>query len=468
MEPGAPGAAHWPGAPSRTGPSSSRGSPADQRQYRRTCVGNSETEEIPLRGRVRFPNGRGQLREAGTQERPPDNEGDLCQSARPSETCDRPGAAQSRSRGVRGDASGSDATASRAASPRRAGARGASARLGTNRGRADRNRIAIPRIVGRDCAEYPGRHDGGTVHRATPLEPGIARSKHRAEDAVDSAAAIDRRGDAGTVGGGVKIDGGLLDFEFLLGDAVIDLAGLALEAADDFLFGGFEAGAFDGETGVGEIGFILFGGDFGLGKGLIEGGLGLAEGGFLLHEGLVSAGGIEFDDGVGLFDAFTGRGHPGDAEVGDHGRVDLNGALGGELAAAADEDQEIALAGGGGGEDGGGLGLAVAVGGEGSGEGESEEKEEAGPEAEAGAGAAGQERGSGGWGDAGLGDGGIAHCLVSLAGASTTTAAERSGMRWGSDLSSLKTAVKVLIGLPSAEEATGLANSKWAGMARSG
>src|ERR1039458_2240479 len=231
--------------------------------------------------------------------------------------------------------------------------------------------------------------------------------------------------------------------------------GLALEAADDFLFGGFEAGAFDGETGVGEIGFILFGGDFGLGKGLIEGGLGLAEGGFLLHEGLVSAGGIEFDDGVGLFDAFTGRGHPGDGGVGRHGRVDLNGALGGELAAAADEDQEIALAGGGGGEDGGGLGLAGGGGGGGRGGGGGGEKGEGGPGAE-------------GWGDAGLGDGGIAHCLVSLAGASTTTAAERSGMRWGSDLSSLKTAVKVLIGLPSAEEATGLANSKWAGMARSG
>src|ERR1017187_182289 len=81
-----------------------------------------------------------------------------------------------------------------------------------------------------------------------------------------------------------------------------------------------------------------------------------------------------------------------------------------------------------------------------------------GGEGGAGAGGAVQERGRGGWGDAGLGDGGIAHCLVSLAGASTTTAAERSGMRWGSDLSGLKTAVKVLIGLPSAEEATGLAN----------
>src|ERR1035438_135607 len=38
MEPGAPGAAHWPGAPSRAGPSGSRGSPADQRQYRRARV----------------------------------------------------------------------------------------------------------------------------------------------------------------------------------------------------------------------------------------------------------------------------------------------------------------------------------------------------------------------------------------------------------------------------------------------
>ena len=120
------------------------------------------------------------------------------------------------------------------------------------------------------------------------------------------------------VGGGVQIDGGLLDFEFLLGDAVIDLAGLALEAADDLLFGGFEAGAFDGEIGVGEFGLVLFGGDFGLGEGLIEGGLGLAEGGLLLHERLLRAGGIEFDDAFALLDGGSGRGHPGDAEVGNH------------------------------------------------------------------------------------------------------------------------------------------------------
>src|ERR1035438_1717629 len=194
MEPGAPGAAHWPGAPSRAGPSGSRGSPADQRHYRRARVGNLETEEIPLRGRVRFANGRGQLREAGTQERPPDDEGDLCRSARPSETDRRPSPAQSRSRGVHGDTSGSRAAASRAASPRRTRARGASARLPTTGGSTDRNRTAIPRIAGRDCTEYPGRHDGGTAHRATPVEPGIARSKHGTEDTVDSAPAIDRRG----------------------------------------------------------------------------------------------------------------------------------------------------------------------------------------------------------------------------------------------------------------------------------
>src|ERR1019366_3740370 len=161
-------------------------------------------------------------------------------------------------------------------------------------------------------------------------------------------------GDFGAIGGSVKIDGGLLDFEFLPGDAVIDLTGLALEAADDLLFGGFEAGALDGAVGVGEIGLVLFAGYFGLGEGLLEGGLGLAESGLLLHEGFLSAGGIEFDDGVALLDGGTGRGHPGDAEVGDHGCGDLYGSLGFEFSAAANEDQEIALAGGGGWEDGGG------------------------------------------------------------------------------------------------------------------
>ena len=106
----------------------------------------------------------------------------------------------------------------------------------------------------------------------------------------------------------MQIDGGLLNFEFLLGDAVIDLRRLALEAADDLLFGGFQTGAFDGEIGVGEFGFVLFGGDFGLRQGLIEGGLGLAEGGFLLHELLLRAGGIEFDDGFAFLDALLREG----------------------------------------------------------------------------------------------------------------------------------------------------------------
>ena len=186
---------------------------------------------------------------------------------------------------------------------------------------------------------------------------------------------------------------------------------------------------------------------------------------------LLGAGGIELDDGLALFDGGAGRGHPGDAEVGDHGGGDLDGALGLEFAAAADDDEEIALAGGGGGEDGGGLGLAVAVdAGGGAADDEKTNRKVAQKRRRARARdpSTGVDGGGRGWG---TGAGVTAASLIvspPLAGASTTTAAERSGMRWGSVLSSLKTAVKVLIGLPKAEEATGLANSKWAGRARSG
>ena len=237
----------------------------------------------------------------------------------------------------------------------------------------------------------------------------------------------------------MQIDGGLLDFEFLVGDTEIDFAGLALKAADDFLFGGFEAGALDGVVGVGEVALVLFGGDFGLGQGLIESGLGLAESGLLLHEGFLGAGGIEFDDGLALFDGGSGRGHPGDAEVGDHGCGDLNGAFGLEFAAAANEDEEIPLAGGRGGENGGGLRLTVAIDAVGGAGDDGNEEEEAGPETQAGSGAGSEEGCGGRWRrrrrrDFRLGcraDGSVAHGFDSLAGASTTTAAERSGMQVG-------------------------------------
>ena len=192
-------------------------------------------------------------------------------------------------------------------------------------------------------------------------------------------------GDLGAIGGGVQIDGGLLDFEFLLGDAVIDLAGFALEAADDLLFGGFQAGALDGELGVGEIGLVLLGGDFGLGERLIEGGLRLAEGGLLLHEFCWALEESNLTMVSPCFDGCAGRGHPGDAEVGHHRRVDLDGAFGLEFAAAADDDQEIALAGGRGREDGSGLRLAVAVDAGGGAADDGNEEQEAGPEAQAGA-----------------------------------------------------------------------------------
>ena len=55
----------------------------------------------------------------------------------------------------------------------------------------------------------------------------------------------------------MQLDGGLFHLEFLLGEAVVDFGGFALEAADNLLFRGFEAGALDGEVGVGEFGAIL-------------------------------------------------------------------------------------------------------------------------------------------------------------------------------------------------------------------
>ena len=148
--------------------------------------------------------------------------------------------------------------------------------------------------------------------------------------------------------------------------------------------------------------------------------------------------------------------------LGTIGCGDLNGALGLEFAAAADEDEEIALAGGGGGENGGGLGLAVAVDAVGCAGDDGKEKEEEWPRSAGGRGRELPRKGAAAGRRVGdvrlwsLADGGIAHCLAaSLAGASTTTAAERSGMRWESDLSSLKTAVKLLMGLPKAEAGDG-------------
>ena len=248
-------------------------------------------------------------------------------------------------------------------------------------------------------------------------------------------------------------DGSLRHLALLLGDAQVDAALFSLKTAHDFGFGGFQPGTLDGILRVEKIAVILLGGDARLGHGLIERGLGLAQLRLLLLELLLSAGGVEADDGVAGLDQFTGRGEPGDAQIGNDGGDDLYRAGRPQLAAAADDDEEIALTCGSDGQRGASLHMAEMVD---SHAGATERQEHARgrrPKPDAPATRAHlpppdtEEPG---------------------AGASTTTAAERSGMRCGSTFSSLKTAANALMGLPKAEEATGLTNSKCAGNERSG
>ncbi len=139
-------------------------------------------------------------------------------------------------------------------------------------------------------------------------------------------------------------DAGLPDFQPLLGHGEIERALFALDGADDRFFGRFQARAFGLVLGGGEVESVLIGGDARVSDGLIERGLGLLQRGFLFDQVLLSAAGIEADDGFASLDLAAGRGQPDDLEVRDvDGRVDLNEAIGHQFAAASDEYQEIAL-----------------------------------------------------------------------------------------------------------------------------
>ena len=156
----------------------------------------------------------------------------------------------------------------------------------------------------------------------------------------------------------MEIDSGFLDTKFLLREAQIDAAFLALEGADDLGFGRLHPGLFDVIFRGAEIALILLGGDAGVSDGLIEGGLRLLEGGLFFVELLLGAAGIETDHGIADLDGASGRRLPDDPEGRNvHGRYDLDRALSLELATAADDDGEVALAGGGGGQVPGGLHL---------------------------------------------------------------------------------------------------------------
>jgi len=85
------------------------------------------------------------------------------------------------------------------------------------------------------------------------------------------------RSDFGIVAFAMKIGGGLLHADLLLGEAEIDFALLAFHGADDSFLGRFKASLFAIEAGAGEIEAILIGGDAGVGLGLFERGLRLIE-----------------------------------------------------------------------------------------------------------------------------------------------------------------------------------------------
>ena len=163
----------------------------------------------------------------------------------------------------------------------------------------------------------------------------------------------------------------------------------------------------------------------------------------LLDQLLLDGARVKANHGSAFLHHFAAARHPGDAQIRHHGRVDLRRSPGPQLAAAADDGEKFTFAGLRHRQFARRLRSAKFV--------------DAHP-------AGGTERGHAGQPKQRANA--LAEC-VHFAG-SSTTAAERSGVRRGSVLSSLKTAENVLTGLPSADDAMGLANSKCAGRARSG
>jgi hypothetical protein len=141
----------------------------------------------------------------------------------------------------------------------------------------------------------------------------------------------------------VEVGGGLFHLEFLLGDTEVDAGLFAIDFALDILERGLHSGVLDGEPRVREVALVLFDGNARLGDPLVQGGGGRLELGFLFGQILLGGAGIEADNGVALLHILSGGRHPGDAEIGDHGGVDFDGAGGFEFTAAADDDQEIAV-----------------------------------------------------------------------------------------------------------------------------
>ena len=123
------------------------------------------------------------------------------------------------------------------------------------------------------------------------------------------------RGDLGLVGSLVQRHGGLLHAQVLLGQAQVDPALLALQAADDLRLRSLQLGALHRVAGGGQVAPVLLGGDAGLGDGLVEGGLGLLERGLLLLQLLPRAAGVEADHRLALLHGGRRRRQPHDAQL---------------------------------------------------------------------------------------------------------------------------------------------------------
>ena len=91
----------------------------------------------------------------------------------------------------------------------------------------------------------------------------------------------------------MQVDGGFLHAQFLLRQAQIDAALLALQLADDLGFGGLQLGLFDVVLGAAQVALVLLGGDARVGDGLVQRGLRLFQRGLFFVQLLLRAAGIE-------------------------------------------------------------------------------------------------------------------------------------------------------------------------------
>ena len=116
---------------------------------------------------------------------------------------------------------------------------------------------------------------------------------------------------------------------FCFGDAEIDLALLALDLADDFLSWRLRGGRFSTvKLGVGEVALVLFGGDVGLGEGLIEGGLAWRRAASFCSSCCSEALESKRDDGFALLHGLPGGASQAMRRLGNDGRVDLERSAG--------------------------------------------------------------------------------------------------------------------------------------------